>query len=291
MSATIQTYSDKITIPKLLEKKAKKEKIACLTAYDYPFARILDESGIDILLVGDSLGMTKLGYETTLPVTMEDVLVHLRAVRRAVKRALLIADMPYGSFHVGVKVALKNALSLIKNGGAESVKVEGGRKRARLVERLVEAEIPVMGHLGLTPQSVHSMGGYKVQGKTRQAAEELLEDALILQEAGVFAVVLEGIPDEVAEEITHELMIPTIGIGAGVHCDGQILVTDDLLGLTFSHKPKFVRQYANLGETISGAVRKYVEDCLSGHFPSQQESYHLSLESSSRLMARKHASR
>jgi 3-methyl-2-oxobutanoate hydroxymethyltransferase len=291
MSATIQTYSEKITIPKLLEKKAKKEKIACLTAYDYPFARILDESGIDILLVGDSLGMTKLGYETTLPVTMEDVLVHLRAVRRAVKRALLIADMPYGSYHVGVKAALKNALSLIKNGGAESVKVEGGRKRARLVERLVEAEIPVMGHLGLTPQSVHSMGGYKVQGKTPQAARELLEDALILQEAGVFAVVLEGIPDEVAEEITHELMIPTIGIGAGVHCDGQILVTDDLLGLTFSHKPKFVRQYANLGETISGAVRKYVEDCLSGHFPSQQESYHLSLESSSRLMARKHASR
>jgi 3-methyl-2-oxobutanoate hydroxymethyltransferase len=291
MSATIQTYSEKITIPKLLEKKAKQEKIACLTAYDYPFARILDESGIDILLVGDSLGMAKLGYETTLPVTMEDVLVHLRAVRRAVKRALLVADMPYGSYHVGTKVALNNALSLIKEGGAESVKVEGGRKRARLVERLAEAEIPVMGHLGLTPQSVHPMGGYKVQGKTPQAAEELLEDALILQEAGVFAVVLEGIPEEVAEKITHELLIPTIGIGAGVRCDGQILVTDDLLGLTFSHKPKFVRQYANLGETISGAVRKYIEDCLSGHFPSQQESYHLSIESSSRLVARKHASR
>jgi 3-methyl-2-oxobutanoate hydroxymethyltransferase len=291
MSATIQIYSDKITIPKLLEKKAKQEKITCLTAYDYPFARILDESGIDILLVGDSLGMTKLGYETTLPVTMEDVLVHLRAVRRAVKRALLIADMPYGSYHVSTKVALKNALILIKDGGAESVKVEGGRKRARLIERLVEAEIPVMGHLGLTPQSVNSMGGYKVQGKTLQAAEELLEDALILQEAGVFAVVLEGIPEEVAERITHNLMIPTIGIGAGIHCDGQILVTDDLLGLTFSHKPKFVRRYADLGETISGAVRKYIEDCLSGHFPSQQESYHLSLESSSRLMARKHASR
>jgi len=291
MSATIQYSSEKVTIPKLLEKKTQKETITCLTAYDYPFARSLDEAGIDVLLVGDSLGMTRLGYESTLPVTLEEMMVHLRAVRRAVKRALLVADMPYGSYHVGIKSAVKNALRFIKEGGAEAVKIEGGRKRSRLVEHLVEAEIQVMGHIGLTPQSVHFMGGYKVQGKTPQTVEALLEDALVLQESGVFSVVLEGIPQEVACKITQELRIPTIGIGAGVHCDGQILVTDDLLGLTFSHKAKFVRQYANLKETISSAVRKFIGECKTGDFPSRDESYHLSVDTASKVLLKHSASR
>jgi 3-methyl-2-oxobutanoate hydroxymethyltransferase len=291
MSATIQYSSEKVTIPRLLEKKTQKETITCLTACDYLFARILDEAGIDLLLVGDSLGMTRLGYESTLPVTLEEVMVHLQAVRRAVRRALLVADMPYGSYHVGTKSAVKSALRFIKEGGAEAVKIEGGRKRSRLVERLVEAEIQVMGHIGLTPQSVHFMGGYKVQGKTPQTAEALLEDALVLQEAGAFSVVLEGIPQEVACRITRELRIPTIGIGAGIHCDGQILVTDDLLGLTFSHKPKFVRQYVNLKETISGAVRKFIGECKMGDFPGREESYHLSADNASKVLVKHSASR
>ena len=290
MSATIEYSSEKLTIPKLLEKKSQKETITCLTAYDYPFARILDEAGIDLLLVGDSLGMTRLGYESTLPVTLEEVMVHLQAVRRAVRRALLVADMPYGSYHLGTKSAVKNALRFIKEGGAEAVKIEGGRKRSSLVERLVEAEIQVMGHIGLTPQSVHFMGGYKVQGKTPQTAEALLEDALVLQEAGAFSVVLEGIPQEVACRITRELRIPTIGIGAGIHCDGQILVTDDLLGLTFSHKPKFVRQYANLKEIISGSVRQFIGECKTGDFPGRGESYHLSVDNPSQVLV-KHSAR
>jgi len=291
MSATIQYSSEKLTIPKLLEKKIQKETITCLTAYDYPFARILDEAGIDILLVGDSLGMTRLGYESTLPVTLAEIMVHLRAVRRAVRRALLVADMPYGSYHVGAKSAVKNALRFIKEGGAEAVKIEGGRKRCRLVERLVEAEIPVMGHIGLTPQSVHFMGGYKVQGKTPQTAEALLEDAWILQESGAFSVVLEGIPQEVAGKITRELRIPTIGIGAGIHCDGQILVTDDLLGLSFSPKPKFVRQYANLKETISSAVRKFMGESRTGSFPGREESYHLIADPASKVLVKHGAGR
>ena len=275
MSATIQKLPGKITIPWLLAKKINKEKIVALTAYDYPFARILDESGIDLLLVGDSLGMTRLGYESTLPVGMEEMMVHLLAVRRAVKHALLVADMPYGSYHVDTRSALKNALMLIKQGGAEAVKLEGGSRRARLVRRLVEAEIPVMGHIGLVPQSVHSMGGYKVQGRTPQAAQALLEDAMALQEAGAFSLVLEGIPQALAARITSELRIPTIGIGAGIFCDGQILVTEDILGMSFSSAPKFVRQYTNLKEMISKAAGQYRDDCLAGTFPSSAESYRL----------------
>jgi 3-methyl-2-oxobutanoate hydroxymethyltransferase len=274
MSATALNSLQKITVPRLLEKKSRKEKITCLTAYDYPFARLLDEAGIDLLLVGDSLGMTRLGYDSTLPVTVEETLVHLRAVRRAVKTALLTVDMPYGSYHVDRKSALKNALIFVKEGGAEAVKIEGGRKRFRLVEQLVDAEIPVMGHLGLTPQSLHLMGGYKVQGKTSQAADLLFEDAVLLQEAGVFAVVLEGIPESVARRITLELKIPTIGIGAGVHCDGQILVTDDLLGLGFSGKPRFVRQYADLKQVVELAAHQFIRDCRAGSFPGPEESYH-----------------
>jgi len=275
MSATGRFPSEKITVPHLLEKKARKEKITCLTAYDYSFAQVLDKSGVDLLLVGDSLGMTRLGYESTLPVTVEETMVHLRAVRRAVRRALLVVDMPYGSYHVDRKSAMKNALRFVKEGGAEAVKLEGGRRRSGLIEHLVGAEIPVMGHLGLTPQSVHRMGGYKVQGKTSEAAETLLEDALLLQEAGVFSIVLEGIPQEVAQRVTQELRIPTIGIGAGSHCDGQILVTDDLLGLGSSPKPKFVRRYADLNHVVTSAVLQFIEDCTTGSFPSSEESYHL----------------
>src|SRR5215510_3033332 len=290
MSATIPISLHKITVPRLLEKKSRKEKITCLTAYDYPFARLLDEVGIDLLLVGDSLGMTRLGYDSTLPVTVEETLVHLRAVRRAVKRALLVVDMPYGSYHVDRKSALKNALKFVKDGGAEAVKIEGGRKRFRLIERLVDAEIAVMGHIGLTPQSLHLLGGYKIQGKTDQAAEVLLEDALLLQQAGAFAVVLEGMPEDVARKITQELRIPTIGIGAGVYCDGQILVTDDLLGLSFSVKPRFVRQYADLKQILALSVRRFMRDCETGSFPGPEESYQTAA-SGTRVLARESGAR
>jgi 3-methyl-2-oxobutanoate hydroxymethyltransferase len=275
MNATLPPGTAKITVPLLQQKKSEQQRITCLTAYDTLFARILDEAGIDLVLVGDSLGMTRLGYANTLPVTMEEMLIHLKAVRRGVQRALLVADMPYGSYHASLKTAVENALRFVKEGGAEAVKIEGGRKRGRLVERLTAAEIPVMGHIGLTPQSIHAMGGFKVQGRNREAAEMILEDALLLQEAGVFALVLEGIPREVAARITGELTVPTIGIGAGPECDGQILVIDDLLGLTIGPKPKFVRQYLDLNREIAEAVRAYIRDCLEGRFPDDNESYQL----------------
>jgi 3-methyl-2-oxobutanoate hydroxymethyltransferase len=275
MNATSENRFSKVTPPRLLAMKARQERITALTAYDYPLARLLDEAGIDVLLVGDSLGMSRLGYSSTIPVTLEEIFIHVQAVRRAVQRALLVADMPFGSYHVSAKQGLRNALRLVKDGGAEAIKIEGGSKRAKLVNRLVDAEIPVMGHIGLTPQSIYVFGGYKVQGKTAASAAQIREDALQLQEAGAFALVLEGIPGELARDVTGSLTIPTIGIGAGVHCDGQILVTDDLLGISFLPKPKFVRQYANLKEAISAAVGKYREDCLSGTFPSEEESYHV----------------
>ena len=274
MSATPPEVPRKITPPLLLARKTSREKIVCLTANDYPLARILDEADLDLLLVGDSLGMTRLGYDSTLPITIPEMLIHLKAARRAVTRALLVADMPYGSYQVDVKTALESALVLVKEGGAEAVKLEGGRAYVRHIERLVSAGIPVMGHIGLLPQSVRIMGGYKIQGKTSESAETLLRDALALQRAGAFAVVLEGMAAEVAREITEALEIPTIGIGAGVHCDGQILVTEDLLGLGFSRKPRFARQYLNLNQLISNAVRQFKEDCTSESFPSDDESYH-----------------
>ena len=274
MSATPPEVPRKITPPLLLARKTSREKIVCLTANDYPLARILDEADLDLLLVGDSLGMTRLGYDSTLPITIPEMLVHLKATRRGVKRALLVADMPFGSYQVDVKTALENALVLVKEGGAEAVKLEGGRAYVRHIERLVSAGIPVMGHIGLLPQSVRIMGGYKIQGKTSESAETLLRDALALQRAGAFAVVLEGMATEVAREITEALEVPTVGIGAGVHCDGQILVTEDLLGLGFSRKPRFARQYLNLNQLISNAVRQFKEDCTSESFPSDDESYH-----------------
>jgi 3-methyl-2-oxobutanoate hydroxymethyltransferase len=264
----------KITVPLVLERKLRGEKITALTAYDYPTARLVDEAGIDIILVGDSLGQVVLGYGSTVPVTADEILHHLRAARRGVQRALLVADMPYGSYHLGEKTALETAIRFIKEGGAEAVKIEGGRKRARLVRRMVNAEISVMGHIGLTPQSVHRMGGYTVQGRTLESAAELLADAQALEDSGAFAVVLEGIPRELAAMITRQLRIPTIGIGAGPDCDGQILVFHDLAGLTFQHPAKFVRQYANLRETLNAALSRFKEDVQECRYPSDEESYH-----------------
>ena len=255
-------------------RRTKGQGITALTAYDYPTARLLDEAGVEILLVGDSLGMVVLGHDSTLPVTLEDMLHHTRAVRRGTRRALVVADMPFGSYHSDTAESVHNAVRFVKEAGAEAVKVEGGERRLELIARLTEAEIPVMGHIGLTPQSVNALGGYRVQGKTPDAAEQLFRDARAVESSGAFAVVLEAVPRELAAKITRDLHIPTIGIGAGPDCDGQVLVLHDILGLTFNQTPKFARQYANVGEMISSAVREYCEDVRSGGFPSDAESYH-----------------
>lgn len=265
----------KVTIPALQEKKRHHAPISAVTAYDYAMARLVDEASVDLVLVGDSAGMTMLGYESTLAVTMEEMLLFTRAVRRGVGRALLAADMPYASYQVDVSEGVRNALRFVKEAGAEAVKVEGGRNRAELVERLTDAEIPVLGHIGLTPQSVYRMGGYRVQGKSPEAAEGLVEDALVLEAAGAVLLVLEGIPREVAATITAELAIPTIGIGAGPECDGQILVLHDLLGLNSAQPAKFVRRYADLASTVRNAIESYRKDVEEGAFPSDAESYHL----------------
>lgn len=280
MSIIPNGNSRKVTVPELLQLKSlaagstNKKRITCLTAYDYPTARLMDEAGVDVVLVGDSVAMVVLGYESTLPLTMEESLHHTKAVRRGVERALVVADMPFGTYQGDVNEALKNAVRFVKEAGAEAVKVEGGERRLEVIARLTEAEIPVMGHVGLTPQSVHAMGGYRVQGKTERAAEQLLRDARAVEAAGAFSIVLEGIPRELAAEITKSVRIPTIGIGAGPDCDGQILVLHDLLGLTFQEPPKFARRYANVGEVISQAVREYCADVQGGSFPSDAESYH-----------------
>jgi 3-methyl-2-oxobutanoate hydroxymethyltransferase len=270
----------KITVPDILQRKSQaadsatnSKKIVSLTAYDYPTARLLDEAGVDVILVGDSLGMVVLGYDTTLPVTVDEMLHHTRAVRRGARHALVVSDMPYGSYHTDFGESLRNAMRFIKDGGAEAVKVEGGERRLELITRLTEAEIPVMGHVGLTPQSVNALGGYHVQGKTPATAEQLLRDARAVEAAGAFALVLEAMPRELAAQITREVRIPTIGIGAGPDCDGQILVLSDMLGLTFGQTPKFSRRYAGLGETISNAVHEYCDDVRKSNFPSDLESY------------------
>jgi 3-methyl-2-oxobutanoate hydroxymethyltransferase len=281
MSVVPHSGNGKITVPDLLQRKTQAadphsriQRITCLTAYDYPTARLLDEAGVDVILVGDSLGMVVLGHENTLSVTIDEMLHHTRAVRRGTRRALVVADMPYGSYHTDTAESLRNAMRFVKEAGAEAVKVEGGERRLELISRLTEAEIPVMGHVGLTPQSLNALGGYRVQGKTADAAEQLIRDARAVEAAGAFAVVLEAVPRELAAQITRELRIPTIGIGAGPDCDGQVLVIHDLLGLTFGQTPRFARQYANLGEIISKAVHEYGEDVRSGTFPSDGESYH-----------------
>jgi 3-methyl-2-oxobutanoate hydroxymethyltransferase len=275
----------KVTFQTLREKKQKGRPITALTAYDYATARLVDEAGIDLILVGDSLAQVVLGYDSTLPVTMDEMLHHTRAVRRAVKRAIVAADMPYGSYHVSVQEGVANAARFIKEAGAEAVKIEGGANRVELVERLTDAEIPVIGHLGLTPQSVHRMGGYKVQGKSMAAADALLKDALALEAAGAVSIVLEGMPREVAQHITAKLNVPTIGIGAGPDCDGQILVFHDLVNLSFSKPAKFVRQYGDAAGLFRSAVEGYLHDVEQREFPSENESYHLPKETRAALDA------
>ena len=267
--------TSKTTFQTLQDKKRAHRPISALTAYDYATARLVDEAGVDMVLVGDSLAMVVMGYETTLPVTVDEMLHHTRAVKRAVKRAMVVADMPFGSYQVNVAEGVANAIRFLKEAGAEAVKIEGGAVRCELVERLAGAEIPVVCHLGLTPQSVHRMGGYKVQGKTQAAADELVRDARMLEAAGASAMVLEGMPREVAARITSELRIPTIGIGAGPDCDGQILVFHDLVNLSFSQPPKFVRQYGDAAALFRSAIDGYVRDVEERAFPSEAESYHL----------------
>jgi 3-methyl-2-oxobutanoate hydroxymethyltransferase len=263
----------RLTAPRVIEMKRRGDLIAVVTAYDFPTARLADQAGVEILLVGDSLGTVVLGYESTLPVTVEDILHHTRAVTRARPAALVVADMPFMSYQVSDEQAVLNAGRLVKEGGADAVKLEGGERVVPAVRRMIEAGIPVMGHLGLTPQSVLSFGGYKVQARGEADQERLLREARLLEQAGCFSLVLEGIPARLGAQVTRELGIPTIGIGAGAGCDGQVLVSHDLLGLFLGHQPKFVRRYADLGEAMREAFGHYVADVKARRFPSDAESY------------------
>ncbi|HYR91399.1 MAG TPA: 3-methyl-2-oxobutanoate hydroxymethyltransferase [Terriglobia bacterium] len=253
-----------VRVPDLRSMKEKGEKIAMLTAYDFTMARLLDRAGIDVILVGDSLGMVVLGYETTLPVTLDMIIHHTRAVSRGAKRALIVADMPFLTFQLSIEEAMRNAGRLIQEGGAAAVKIEGGRQIIDTAKRLVDIGVPVMGHLGLTPQSVHQLGGFRPQGRDSEAAEKLMKDAEALEKAGVFGIVLESIPSDLAGRVTSSLKIPTIGIGAGTQCDGQVLVSYDALGLSDGPIPPFAKQYAQLAETILSTARAYIEDVRAG---------------------------
>jgi 3-methyl-2-oxobutanoate hydroxymethyltransferase len=265
-----------VTIPSIKEKKEVKEKIVMITAYDYPSAKIADEAGVDIILVGDSLGMAVQGNEDTLSVSLDEMIYHTRIVSKGVKRAMVVSDMPFLSYHISLGESIKNCGKCIKEGKAKGVKIEGAQKRCDLIKTLVENDIPVMGHLGLTPQSIYRFGGYKVQGKDEFGREKLMEDALRLQDAGVFSIVLECIPLEVAKEITDKVSIPTIGIGAGPYCDGQVLVFHDLLGISEKPYPKFVKAYKNLREEIFDGIFLFAKEVRSGKFPSDDNSYHYS---------------
>ncbi|MDO9308190.1 MAG: 3-methyl-2-oxobutanoate hydroxymethyltransferase [Deltaproteobacteria bacterium] len=262
----------KITIPDILQMKPAGRRITVLTSYDFPFTRLIDGGGVDIILVGDSAGVVFAGHDTTLPVTMDEMLYHVKAVRRADPRALVVADMPFMSCQTGIEDACRNCGRMIKEGGAEAVKIEGGSNMAHIIRAVSSIDIPVMAHIGLTPQSVHRMGGYKVQGRKEQA-ERIMDDALAVQNAGAFAVVLEGIPAKLAAEISAGLTIPTIGIGAGPACDGQVLVIHDILGLCEKYSPKFVKRYTDLAPLISGAVKQYVDEVRSGDFPTEEHSF------------------
>ena len=262
----------KITIPDILQMKPAGRRITVLTSYDFPFTRLIDGGGVDIILVGDSAGVVFAGHDTTLPVTMDEMLYHVKAVRRADPRALVVADMPFMSCQTGIEDACRNCGRMIKEGGAEAVKIEGGSNMAHIIRAISSIDIPVMAHIGLTPQSVHRMGGYKVQGRKEQA-ERIMDDALAVQNAGAFAVVLEGIPAKLAAEISSGLTIPTIGIGAGPACDGQVLVIHDILGLCEKYSPKFVKRYTDLAPLISGAVKQYVDEVRSGDFPTEEHSF------------------
>lgn len=262
----------KMTIPEIMQMKQEGRKVTVLTAYDYPTARLVDEGGVDAILVGDSAGVVFSGYENTLPVTMDEMLYHVKAVTRARPKALVVADMPFMACQCGEVEALKNCGRMLQEGGAEAVKIEGGTNMAAIIRAVTEMDIPVMGHVGLTPQSVHRMGGYRVQGRKDQA-ERIIEDALAVQAAGAFAVVLEGIPSKLAARITEQLAIPTIGIGAGPACDGQVLVIHDILGLCEKYSPKFVKRYADLGPVITEASRQYVSEVKEGLFPTEEHSF------------------
>jgi len=266
------TREHRVTLPVLARRKRQGEKIAMLTAYDYTFACIFDTAGIDVLLVGDSLGNVVQGCDTTLPVTLDEVVYHTRLVARGVRRALLVADLPFGSYQISGDEAVRSAVRCVKEGGAHAVKLEGGTAVAGAIERIVGAEIPVMGHVGLTPQAIHRMGGHRVQGRTEKSRERVLADAHAVEQAGAFAVVLEGMPTDLARDITQSLGIPTIGIGAGSHCDGQVLVMHDLLGLS-DWAPSFVKQYAHLGALASQAARRFADDVAAGKFPDDEHSY------------------
>lgn len=261
---------DKVTATTLIDMKKRGEKIVVLTAYDYSMAKILNEAGIDVILVGDSLGMVKLGYENTLPVTVDDICYHARAVKRGNSSALIVADMPFMSYEASPRDAVNRAGDLVKNGGAEAVKVEGGAEYADTVKAIIKAKIPVMGHIGLTPQAIHRMGGFKVQGRGEKAAQKLVADAKALAKAGVFAMVLEGLPEALAARITKSVPVPTIGIGAGAGCDGQVLVIDDILGIYSDFKPRFVKRYANLRPQILDAVKQYRREVKEGSFPDAE---------------------
>ncbi len=264
---------DKVTVPHIVKMKQRGELISCLTAYDYAFARILDEAGVEMLLVGDSLGCVVQGNHNTLAVTMNEMIYHTRLVARGRKRALVIGDMPFLSYQVSRDQALQNAGRFLQEGGAEAVKLEGGVSVRETIAAIVDAGIPVMGHIGLTPQSVHRFGGYKIQGREKERREALLRDAVAVEAAGAFSVVLEGIPLELAREITDRLTIPTIGIGAGAHCDGQVLVLHDMLGLFDDFTPKFVKQYVNLKAVVSGAVKDYIGEVKERKFPAEEQSF------------------
>jgi 3-methyl-2-oxobutanoate hydroxymethyltransferase len=270
---SLQKDVKRITVPTILRMKEKSEKITMLTAYDALMAQILDESGIDIILVGDSGGMVMGGHDNTLAVTMEEMLFYTRSVRRGVNRALLVADMPFLSYHTGINDAIKNAGLFLQEGGAEAVKLEGGKPVTDIIKKLVDFGIPVMGHLGLTPQSIHKFGSYRLQGKEESDIERFINDARLLEEAGAFSIVLEKIPARLAAKITESIKIPIIGIGAGMHCDGQVLVSHDMLGLYEKFKPKFVRRYAELGKQMMEAFADYIDDVKSQKFPSEDESY------------------
>jgi len=278
------TRPTKVTTPAVRARKVRtgSEPLVMLTAYDAPGARMADEAGVDLILVGDSLAMVVLGYDDTLQVSVSDMAHHIGAVARAKPRPLIVGDMPWMSYHVSIDDTVRNAAELIK-AGAQSVKLEGGAKRVAAIEAIIDAEIPVMGHLGLTPQSVNAMGGYKVQGREQSAALALIEDARLLEEAGCFAIVLEGVPDEVARMVTDAVNVPTIGIGAGPHCDGQVLVFHDVLGIEDRITPKFVRRYADLKGQAVASLTAFAADVRSGRFPAHAESYHLSDEQAEAL--------
>ncbi|MGH7826026.1 MAG: 3-methyl-2-oxobutanoate hydroxymethyltransferase [Candidatus Binatia bacterium] len=265
--------TDKVTVPEIIKMKERGEKITCLTAYDYSFSRILDAAGVDILLVGDSLGTVIQGHPDTLPVTLDEMIYHTKAVARGRKRALLVGDMPFLSFQVGKEQAKENAGRFLKEARAEAVKLEGGVAMRETIEAIVQVGIPVMGHVGLTPQSVNQFGGYKIRGKDKKQREAVVRDALAVEEAGAFAVVLEGMPADLAKDITERLSIPTIGIGAGAHCDGQVLVIHDMLDLFDDFTPKFVKRYAGLKGIIAGAVKTYIREVREQEFPGEEHSF------------------